>query len=309
MQMRKKAFILSAIYVLVFPHLIIYLFQSIDMKWNCGVLQENVQENAYTAISVINGDCVTVMDFDDYLACVLQGEMPATFFPEALKAQAVATRTYTLRKISKGGKHPEGVICTDVNCCQAFSEFPDEVFADAVKQTKNQVLMFNDVLIDATYFSCSGGMTEAAVEVWGTDVPYLQSVVSPGEESSRYFRDTVCFTKEQFLTKLGLDPERIDLPIIGDITYTAGNGVKTIVILDTNFTGNIIRELLGLRSTSFEISNIENSIVITTSGYGHRVGMSQYGADAMARAGSTYKEILAYYYPGTELQLFTEEDW
>lgn len=251
-------------------------------------------------------------EMDEYLVCVLLAEVPASFEPEALKAQAVAARTYARKAWETGGKHEDGSVCTRPGCCQAHME--PEIYLQnggteegiaaitrAVAATSGQCLKYEDALIEATYFSCSGGSTEDALAVWGTDYPYLRSVDSPGEEAAVWHSDTVTFTKEQFCEKLGRaltgDPENW----FERVEYTAGGGVETMTIQGQAYSGTELRSLLGLRSTDFEIQTAQNAIVITTHGYGHRVGMSQYGAEAMAVNGSSYREILAHYYPGTQL--------
>jgi stage II sporulation protein D len=249
------------------------------------------------------------MDMDTYLVGVVAGEMPASFAPEALKAQAVVARTFTLRAFTTGGKHGDGSVCTDSTCCQAYREDLQgeslQKITTAVLETSGQVLLYEGNLIEATYFSCSGGSTEDAVAVWGTDYPYLRATVSPGEEHATHYTDTVYFTKEEF-TKVfgGLSGDAKHW--IGYATYTAGGGVHSILIGGKEYKGTQIRTMLGLRSTAFTMTVEGERIKVTTKGYGHRVGMSQYGADAMAMNGCTYPEILAYYYQGTELIVWTE---
>ena len=156
-------------------------------------------------------------------------------------------------------------------------------------------------LFCTSFVSCSGGSTEDAVAVWGQDVPYLQAVDSPGEEDAPRFTDTVKFSSGEFAEKLGLTASGAPADWFGAATYTDGGGVDTMTIRGQTFTGTQLRSKLGLRSTAFEISVSGNTVTITTRGFGHRVGMSQYGAQAMAREGSTCAEILAHYYTGTEL--------
>ena len=168
------------------------------------------------------------------------------------------------------------------------------------------VLTYEGALIEATYFSCSGGMTEDAVAVWGTDVPYLQSVPSPGEENASHYTDAVTYKMDAFFSKLGLAVPDTKTQWVTDIVYTKGGGVASVTICGTAFTGTQLRKLLGLRSTAFSIEISDDTITIKTRGYGHRVGMSQYGADAMATTGSAYPEILSYYYQGTELVRYTD---
>ena len=252
------------------------------------------------------------MQLDEYVLCAVLGEMPADFEPEALKAQAVVARTYGLRRGTINGKHSGGAVCTDSTCCQAFcdvqayldkgnTEQNVEKIRRAVSQTSGQVLTYNGELIEATYFSCSGGRTEDALAVWGQDIPYLRSVESPGEEGAAHYIDTVTFTVTQL--EQALDTELSDM-WLGQATYTQGGGVDTITIGSKQYKGTEIRQKLGLRSTAFVMTAVGDTVTVTTKGYGHRVGMSQYGAEAMAVQGSNYEEILLYYYPGTLLQTY-----
>ena len=243
------------------------------------------------------------MDMEEYLTGVVLAEMPASFETEALKAQSVVARTYTLKVMATGAKHG-GAVCGDSACCQAYIDPADytggeanrEKVRSAVLSTAGQVLTYEGNLIEATYFSCSGGSTEDAVAVWGTDYPYLRATDSPGEEGSAHYTDTVTFTAAEFAEKLG-----ISKVTLGTATYTAGGGIHTISIGGKEFKGTEVRTLLSLRSTAFTISVQGETVTITTKGFGHRVGMSQYGADAMALEGKRYDEILAHYYQGTAL--------
>ena len=157
-------------------------------------------------------------------------------------------------------------------------------------------------LIDATYFSCSGGRTEDAVAVWGTDIPYLQTVESPGEEEAAVYTDLVEFTPEEFMARLGVSLPGVPSSWFGSVQYTQGGGVKTILICGQEYEGTDLRMQLGLRSTAFTIEVRDSRIYISTRGFGHRVGMSQYGADAMGRAGAHYQEIIAHYYQGVHVE-------
>lgn len=258
-----------------------------------------------------NGE-VEKVNMDDYLLGVVLAEMPADFEMEALKAQAVVARTYTRKAYLTDGKHGDGSVCTDPGCCQAYiseeeyrnqggtQEGVDKV-RFAVAATTGYVLTYGEELIEATYFSCSGGSTEDAAAVWGTDYPYLQAVDSPGEENAPHDTDTVTFTPEEFQLALGAALSGSPRSWIGTTTYTEGGGVNTMTIGGETYTGTQLRTLLGLRSTAFTVLTEEDEITITTRGFGHRVGMSQYGADAMAVTGSDFREILEHYYPGTTL--------
>lgn len=174
----------------------------------------------------------------------------------------------------------------------------------AVNSTAGMVLVYENELIDATYFSCSGGATEDAEAVWGREIPYLKSVESPGEEDAAHYVDTVRFTLLEFLDQLGFEGVNKRNVQIGKLESTTGGGVASIEICGKVFTGTQLRKLLKLRSTSFMISVVGDTVTITTKGFGHRVGMSQYGADAMAVCGATFGEILSHYYLKTELISF-----
>ena len=275
------------------------------------------QEVCSTVVSVLRSDgTYRQMDLEDYICRVVLGEMPASFEVEALKAQAVAARTYTLRCLDSG-KHENGSVCTSSKCCQAYCE-PEgyiknggtyenvrKVFG-AVQQTAGQVLYYQNKLIMATYFSSAGGATEDAKSVWGSSVPYLVTVSSP-EGDDRYNGETVSFTAAEFQEKLGLSLKGKPESWFGAVSYTVGGGVDKIRIGGTQFLGTQVREKLGLRSTDFTISTTDNTITFTTNGYGHRVGMSQYGADAMAATGSDYEQILLHYYTGTRLGQYSPD--
>ena len=257
-----------------------------------------------TVVTVEIGGEKKELTLSDYLCGVLMGEMPASFPMEALKAQAVAARTYTLRRMESGG-----VLSDDPSVCQAYypPERAEEKYGEdaeaylaklrlAVEETDGQVMTYEGDLIAATYFSCSGGKTESAQAVWGSVVPYLVSVESPGEEDARSYESTVTLELADFLDTLEIpDPgvERID--------YTEGGGVETMVIGGKAFSGVELRALLGLRSTNFTMEISQDQVTFHVLGYGHRVGLSQYGAKAMAEAGHDYREILTWYYSGAEL--------
>lgn len=262
-------------------------------------------------IPVILDDEVCMMDLESYVIGVVLAEMPASFEMEALKAQAVAARTYALKTCNDGKKH-DGAVCGSYLCCQSYITEEDYVMKgwneryvqrvrEAVSATVGQVLTYDGKLIRSTYFSCSGGRTEDALEVWGRDYPYLQSVKSPGEEETVYFTDTKEFTPEDLQEALGVALTGTVDTWFDKINYTEGGGVDTMEIGGVSYRGTTLRSLLALRSTVFEVVASEEKIIFVTRGYGHRVGMSQYGADAMAMEGCDYTDILQYYYLGTEI--------
>ncbi len=266
------------------------------------------QSQADSFVSVLCDGAVTVMPLEDYVLCVTLAEMPAEFEVESLKAQAVVARTYTCKRLEEP-KHENSAVCSDASCCQAFVSLEDYLRAggqesvdkvkNAVLSTAGQILMYGGKYIEATYFSCSGGRTEDALAVWGNDIPYLQSVESPGEEAATHYTDTVSFSKKEFLHRLGLSA---DMVTIANISYTQGGGVDSMTVCGKVFSGTELRKKLELRSTAFVITAAGDTVTVTTKGFGHRVGLSQYGAEAMAAQGKTYREILAHYYQGTELK-------
>lgn len=294
------------------------------MFWEKDKPESNTEPETLTApvsLSVLvlwPDGVVEQMDMDAYLTGVVLAEMPAFFESEALKAQAVAARTYARKASVTGGKHGDGSVCTDYTCCQAYQS-PEEYLEkggtrddiqkvrSAVLDTTGYVLTYNGELIEAVYFSCSGGKTEDAVAVWGTDYPYLRSTDSPGEENAAFYSETKVFTPKEFEDALGIVLSTEPAQWLGKVTRTAGDGVDTMEIGGVKYSGVELRAALGLRSTAFTITVQDNEIRIVTYGYGHRVGMSQYGADAMAAAGSDFRQILSHYYPGTVLEKCLQE--
>ncbi len=275
-------------------------------------VEQDTQDEQTRIMVLTESGNVRQMRLGEYLAGVVLAEMPADFQEEALKAQAVVARTYTCKRM-ENNKHGAAAVCTNSACCQGYRDPEDYVNSGgkqeavdkirlAVTETDGQVLVYGGELIDATYFSCSGGYTEDAVEVWGQDVPYLQSVESPGEEDAPRYSDRIRYTPENFQLLTGVSGEGSVGSWFGPVTYTDGGGVDTIKICGETFTGTELRGILGLRSTMFSVSIDDGMIVFETRGFGHRVGMSQYGAQAMAEEGSSYQEILEHYYVGALLK-------
>ena len=319
MKKLEKDFLLAWVMGMLLPSLILWICVGFVRPETDGETVPSTTGISFSALApqmmipVMDGSGrVTSMELETYLCGVVLAEMPAEFELEALKAQSVVARTYALRRLEQGTKHPQGAVCMEASCCQGFIMAEDYIdlggelsgvskVTSAVMATAGQVLTYRKELIDATYFSCSGGTTEDALAVWGNDVPYLQSTVSPGEERSRFYSDTMSFTPRQLEDRLGIgligEPEEW----FAVLSYTNGGGVDRIDICGTDFSGVEVRQRLGLRSTDFTVIASVEEIIFETRGYGHRVGMSQYGADAMAVAGSTYDRILAHYYRGTDL--------
>ena len=268
-------------------------------------------DSSYTLL-VKTPEGIAELNLTAYLQGVLLAEMPADFPAEALKAQAIAARTFALRK-ADAAKHPDAHVCSESSCCQGWlpPEHCDEVtqqrLSAAVAATDGLVLTYEGRLIDATFFSCSGGRTEQAAAVWGTDIPYLQAVDSPGEETAPVYEELQTFPAAEFqsrllqsypLAVLSSSPEGW----ITQVHYTPGGGIDRLSIGGIELRGTELRRLFGLRSTRLQISVSEDAVSFRSYGYGHRVGLSQYGARAMAEDGKSCEEILLYYYRGTELR-------
>lgn len=268
-------------------------------------------------LPVLTGNTVVTMELDTYLVGVVLGEMPAYFEEDALMAQTVVARTYTLFHHVRKDKHPGGAVCTDPGCCQAYvsetvyverggSDEDVEKVKKAVEATAGWVMTYGGTYIDATYFSCSGGRTEDALAVWGVEIPYLQSVESPGEDGAENYRHTVTFSGWEFQSKLERTLSGSPAGWLGAVTYTKGGGVATMIIGGKTYTGTQLRQLLGLNSIAFTMEAAGDSIRVTTSGKGHRVGMSQEGAEVMAVTGSSWQEILTHYYRGIRIDKLTD---
>ncbi len=274
------------------------------------------QEQAHLISVCMDSGQIVSMELESYVYGVVLAEMPAYFGEDALKAQAVVARTYALRRLTLGDRHTGGAVCTDSGCCQAYiSENAylqtqggvkdAQKVRSAVEATAGQVLTYQGKLAESTYFSCSGGRTEDAQAVWGGAVSYLQAVDSPGEESAKYHTVTKFFTREAFAQALGKTPSGSCKSWLGAVSYTNGGGVEQMYLFGTAYTGKQLQKLLKLNSIAFTMEAKSDGIEITTHGKGHRVGMSQYGADAMASGGSVYTEILSHYYPGTRIDKYS----
>ncbi len=268
------------------------------------------------------------MSLEEYIMGVVAAEMPADFDLEALKAQAVAARTFAYgRKVhafaSSPGVHDNADICTNPAHCQAWKSKEAKMkewgvfnaarnwnkIAQAVNETKGLIVTYNGKVINALFHSSSGGKTENSEDVWeGVEVPYLRSVESNGEDAAKDFKAVVTIKISEFIDKLKtkypdtrLSSKNV-LSSIKVLEYSEGGRVKTLKVGDNTMKGTDLRTLLGLRSTNFKIEKSgEDSVKITTLGYGHGVGMSQWGANYLAKRGGTFEEILRYYYTGVQI--------
>ncbi len=256
----------------------------------------------------------------DYLWGVVAAEMPASFQLEALKAQACAARTYTvIRQDSGSGKHPEAEICGDSTCCQAYISRQDaearwglnakeysEKIQQAVAETDGLGVLYEGKPIQALFFSSAAGKTVDAVEVWGNEVSYLKSVDSPEGDEVPNYRTQAVFPPDQVkeLTLAaypGADLSGNPDTWFGEASRNSGGGVISIPLGGITLTGGQARGLFSLRSATFTVTWDGSNFIFDVTGYGHGVGMSQYGANAMAGEGKTFRDILTWYYTGAQV--------
>jgi len=261
------------------------------------------------------------IELDTYLLGVVSSEMPVSFEFEALKAQAVVARTYTMYTVTDEKKHGDADICDDFTCCQAWISKEDRLskwneeeknmhwtkIEEAVNSTKGKIITYEEKPIKAFFHANSGGITDTATTVWGgSNYPYLQAVTTSGEDSYSQYSSEVIISKEEFINKIKeyhTDFE-IDFSLENQIEileYTEGQRIKTIKIGNLSLSGVEIRNIFGLKSAKFQINIEGENIKFSVVGYGHGVGMSQTGADSMAKQGNNYEQIIKHFYKGVQI--------
>lgn len=283
----------------------------------------NYTYNKYGTIKLLHKKTgeVEEVNIDDYLCNVVSAEMPADYEEEALKAQAVVARTYTIYKI-ENKKHDNADICDDSSCCQAWISKEDRFarweeskresnwnkIQNAVNSTKGEIITYDNKPINAFFHSNSGGTTEIPVNVWGgTGYPYLQVVETAGEEGYAQYASEVELTNDEVLNKLKEKYPDIQIDFsnqedIKILEYTDSNRVKTVKFGNHEISGVEARTIFGLKSTNFEIIKEDGKIKFSVKGYGHGVGMSQTGANTLAKEGKNYKDIINHFYANVEIK-------
>lgn len=280
------------------------------------------EEEELLSVYIKDEDRVSEMNKSQYLKEVVAAEMPASFEPEALKAQAVAARSYlearrnAYRASGTPKEHKGAEICTDHTHCKAW--IPEakrrelwggdadknwEKICRAVEETEGQVITYNNEVISAVFHSTSSGKTENSRDVWGGDRPYLVSVESPGDKLSPKYKSQKEMSLSEFkqIAEENIEGADFSKSIIGGISRSEAGGITRILIGGKEIPGTKLRSIYGLRSTNCEIDISGDKVVFDVKGYGHGVGMSQYGANYMASEGKDYREILTTYYQGTEV--------
>ena len=302
----KKIILLTLIIVLI-PYIIVTLFieeKEIKFYFNDSKMIRIKKEN----------DEIVTVPFEEYIVGVVSGEMPVSFELEALKAQAVAARSYAYIKMKENQNESYDVVNTVMN--QVYldeetlkAEWKQDYIKNinkvktAVLETKGEYIDYQGEIIDALFFSTSTGQTENVEEVFSETLPYLRSVDSSfDEEVSPVFNDQKEFTKKEFYEKLGLSVQ--DNLSFNILETTSTGRIKKILISNKTFTGNEVANYLQLRSSYFSLKQEENKIIVSTKGFGHGVGMSQYGAEALAKKGYNYEQIIKHYYTGVEIKKY-----
>lgn len=300
----KKILLFSLIFILI-PSFIIFIFI-------VEPIQKDFKFNKNTSVRVYRSSTKVVEEvlLEEYIMGVVAGEMPVSFNEEALKAQAVAARSYIMYKIIHNNKKNYDVVDTVLNQVYVDDETLRKKWGNnynkykakiekAVKETAYEYLTYNGEIIDALFFSTSGGYTENSEEIFNTKLHYLQSVKSDWDKISPVFNEQLIFSYKDFCNRLGI-PYTTNISI-KVIDKTTGGKINKLQINNKIYTGSDIVKTLGLRTSNFSIK-LDKNVIVTTHGYGHGVGMSQYGAEGMARAGYKYDEILKYYYTDTKIE-------
>lgn len=283
---------------------------------------EKFDYGKYSSINLLHIDTgeVEQIDLDTYLYGVVASEMPATFELEALKAQAVVARTYTIYQIKNGSKHENADVCDSSYCCQAWiskenrmarweedkaEEYWNKIL-EAVNNTKGKIIFYEGEPINALFHSNSGGSTEISLNVWGGNFPYFQTVETSGEEIYSSYSSEVEISKDDLIKKMleRYSDFKIDFSdnnCINIEEYTSSGRISKISIGNKQISGVEARSIFGLKSAKFNFEILENSIKFSVLGYGHGVGLSQCGSDVLAKNGKNYEEIIRYYYKDVEI--------
>ena len=304
--MIKKILLFSSLIIFI-PFIVVTLFIRDDE------ITFNFSQNSVVRVFDEESNTISYVPIEEYVVGVVAGEMPIEFELEALKAQAVAARSYVMIQMERNIKKDYDVVDTVMNQVYLDKEYLITAWKNsyteninkvktAVLETKGEYISYNDKVAEALFFSTSPGVTENSEDVFTNKVAYLRSVESIWDEISPVYTSNTTYTLKEFYNLLNLDyNEELNIEITNK---TSTGRVKKIKINGKELTGSYVCSKLELRSTFFEIIKEDNKIIIKNKGYGHGVGMSQYGAQGMAKAGYTYQDILKHYYTGIEIKKF-----
>ena len=295
--------ILLSIIIILLPITVFMLSKQVSPKPQNSNDQTSQAKEIYIDL-LINNEKKQI-PLEEYLVSVVGAEVPALFDMEALKSQAVASRTFALYQ-----ENTRGYVTTTDQAYNSLEElqqkWQDNYYTylkritDAVNMTKNQVITYNKKLIKAYFYAMSNGYTTTSLSVFNESLPYLNTIMQTFDnETNTKFKVTKKVSKDEFCKTLNIDCAALT---INNIITDYSNRIETLSINKKTYTGIEIRKIFNLRSTDFTITVENNDIIFTTKGYGHGVGMSQYGANAMAKEGSNYKDILEYYYQGVTIE-------
>lgn len=298
---------------------------NLEEQNNNGNTNQDVNTENSRTIKLLHKETneVEEVDLEDYIVHVVSAEMPADFEEEALKAQAIVARTYTMYKINNP-KHDEADICDDSTCCQAwvskekrFERWGEDIaeanwnkIVKCVNDTKGKIVTYNNEPINAFFHANSGGTTEMPSAVWGgSNLPYLQVVETAGEEGYTQYSSEVVLSFDELINKIKekYSDITIDFNNNEDIKiteYTESGRVKTVKFGNHQLSGVETRTILGLKSTNFDFEKGDGKITFNVKGYGHGVGMSQTGADSLAKQGKNAEEIIKHFYKDVEISNF-----
>ena len=307
----KKVIELTLV-VISIPFFIVHFFYNFTLK--TVISGFNINKNNQTIRVLKEDNTVENINLEDYLIGVVSSEVPVYFEKEALKAQAVAARTYALKQIQNNKDRNYDV--TDNTSSQVYQDdnklrekWKDNYetninkVKECVNETKGEYITYDNEIIYAFFFSTSNGKTEDNKNVFGKDLPYLKIVDSSfDKDETSSFETTKELSLSDFYNKLGI--EYLDKLNITDEVKTDSGRIYSLKVNNTEFKGREFQSKLSLRSNDFQIIQNSDKVIIKTKGFGHGVGMSQYGANALAKQNKTYQEILKYYYQGTEIQKF-----
>src|SRR5699024_393951 len=316
-QMKKAlTFIAFCLFIIVLIPSVIVFYPKEERHADVYEVEEVTEEASPIQVKVKRSqtDEVEEIPLENDVATVVASEMPAEFVMEALKAQAIAARSYIVNHLLQKGEDDVITDSTEHQVYERDGELKEHIAGvyerkmqkvhEAVQATKDEIITYDKTPITPTFFSMSNGYTEDAENYWGNELPYLKSVESKWEEDLPNFTDQKIFTKQEVAEKLGVTQPLTEANM--EIRRTNSNRVKELQIGEQAISGKEVREKLQLRSNDFTVKQKGEHYIFTTKGYGHGVGMSQYGANEMAKQGNNYKDILTYYYQDIAIEALAE---
>ena len=302
-----KKLILLTLFIIFIPFFIVFVYKLYFLE----EIELNYIENRIIRVKRLSTGEIDILPLEEYIVGVLAGEMPIYFEKEAFKAQAVASRSYALKRMEYNKDKEYDVVDSVTNQVYLDNNYLKEAWGinytqninklrNVVNETIDEVIYYNNEVIDAMFFSTSNGYTEDVKNIFNLDLPYLKSVESFWDkDTSSAFKSSTSLSLKDFYSKLNL--EYGDKLIIEVTKRSNTNRILTLKINNTTFNAKDLYTKLNLKSYDFNIKKEKEKIIISTCGYGHGVGMSQYGALGMAKEGYSYQEIIKYYYTGVDI--------